>query len=83
MFFAVTSSNLSGSIVLLLVVSYELAWMASKAAQRFLVCAVLSTGVYHFLSVLLSAYGDGTRGPSSFPSLFQLAWYCSILCSSV
>ncbi len=27
--------------------------MASRAAQRFLVCAVLSTGVYHFLLVSL------------------------------
>jgi hypothetical protein len=27
--------------------------MASRGAQRFLVCAILSTGVYHFLSVSL------------------------------
>ena len=39
--------------------------MASRAARRFLVCAVLSTGVSHFLSVLLSVFSDGTRGLSS------------------
>jgi hypothetical protein len=59
MFFAGISANLSGIIVLLLVFSYELAWMASTAAQRFLVCAVLSTIFARFLSVLLSAFGDG------------------------